>query len=256
MSLPERGAQLTFEHLHGRGKGQRVETDVHRLGRLVSGDETSGVLDHFGGRQRTALLRDDDRVDSFTPPVVRYADDNVLGFQHRADADRFLADFQARLAKFGLALHPDKTRLLEFGRFAAQSRRARGQGKPETFQFLGFVHACGRTRKGWFMVHRRTAAERLRAKLQEVKAEVRLRRHAPVPEVGEWLGAVVRGHCQYYGMIGNSKAISQSLIDGLGTPPERLFTVYNGIDAVEFQSSLSAAEAKAKLGVRETQRRE
>jgi len=141
--------------------------------------------------------------------VVRYLDDFIIGFQYRGEAERFLTALRERLGQFGLTLHPDKTRLLEFGRFAAQSRRARGQGKPETFQFLGFVHACGRTRKGWFMVHRRTAAERLRAKLQEVKAEVRLRRHAPVPEVGEWLGAVVRGHCQYYGIIGNSKAINR-----------------------------------------------
>jgi RNA-directed DNA polymerase len=141
--------------------------------------------------------------------VVRYLDDFIVGFQYRGEAERFLTALRERLGQFGLTLHPDKTRLLEFGRFAAQSRRARGQGKPETFQFLGFVHACGRTRKGWFMVHRRTAAERLRAKLQEVKAEVRLRRHAPVPEVGEWLGAVVRGHCQYYGIIGNSKAINR-----------------------------------------------
>jgi group II intron reverse transcriptase/maturase len=141
--------------------------------------------------------------------VVRYLDDFIVGFQYRGDAERFLTALRERLGQFGLTLHPDKTRLLEFGRFVAQSRQARGQGKPETFQFLGFVHACGRTRKGWFMVHRRTAAERLRAKLQEVKAEVRQRRHAPVPEVGEWLGAVVRGHCQYYGIIGNSKAINR-----------------------------------------------
>jgi len=105
--------------------------------------------------------------------VVRYADDFIVGFQYHTDAEQFLIALRERLGQFGLRLHPDKTRLLEFGRYAGQNRQERRQGKPETFQFLGFVHACGRTRKGWFMVHRRRAAERLRAKLQEVKAEVR-----------------------------------------------------------------------------------
>src|SRR6266567_4946231 len=139
--------------------------------------------------------------------MVRYLDDFIVGFQNRRDAEGFLEALRERLGQFGLRLHPDKTRLLEFGRFAAQNRHERGQRKPETFQFLGFVHVCGRTRKGWFTVQRHTAAERLRAKLKEVKAELRQRRHAPVPEVGQWLGAVVRGHCQYYGIAGNSRAI-------------------------------------------------
>src|SRR5207245_8540378 len=103
--------------------------------------------------------------------------------------------------------HPNKTRLLEFGRYAAQNRQERGQGKPETFPFLGFVHRCGRTKKGGFMVHRQTAGDRLRAKLKEVKAKVRQRRHDPGPEVGEWLGSVVHGQCQYYGIPGNWRAI-------------------------------------------------
>jgi len=114
-----------------------------------------------------------------------------------------------RLGQFGLMLHPDKTRLLEFGRFATQDRQARGRGKPETFQFLGFVHACEHTRTGWFVVHRHTAADRLRAKLAEVKDELRRRRHAPIPEVGKYLAAVVRGQAQYYGIKGNSKAIQR-----------------------------------------------
>jgi hypothetical protein len=139
--------------------------------------------------------------------IVRYLDDFIVGFQNRGEAERFLIALRERLGQFGLTLHPDKTRLLEFGRFAAQNRQERGKGKPQTFQFLGFVHACGRTRKGGFMVHRLTAPERLRAKLQEVKTELRQRRHAPIPEMGAWLAAVVRGHCQYYGVIGNSQAI-------------------------------------------------
>ncbi len=141
--------------------------------------------------------------------IVRYLDDFIVGFQHRTDAEQFLIVLRERLGQFGLTLHPDKTRLLEFGRYAAQNRQERGQGKPETFQFLGVVHSCGRTRKGKFRVHRHTAADRLRAKLSEVKAELRRRRHDPVPEVGHYLAAVVRGHCQYYGIPGNGRAIAR-----------------------------------------------
>jgi group II intron reverse transcriptase/maturase len=139
--------------------------------------------------------------------VVRYLDDFIVGFQARADAERFLNAVRERLGQFGLELHPDKTRLLEFGRFAASERRQRGAGKPETFQFLGFVHACGRTRQGWFTVRRQTASQRLRAKLHEVGKGLQRRWHVPLPEVGRWLGSVVRGHCQYYGIPGNSAAI-------------------------------------------------
>ena len=141
--------------------------------------------------------------------IVRYLDDFIVGFQHRRDAERFLEALRERLGRFGLRLHSDKTRLLEFGRYAAQNRQERGQGKPETFHFLGFVHSCGRTGKGEFMVHRHTAPDRLRAKLKEVKDELMRRRHAPVPEVGKWLGSVVRGHCRYYGIPGNWRAIKR-----------------------------------------------
>jgi group II intron reverse transcriptase/maturase len=141
--------------------------------------------------------------------VVRYLDDFIVGFQDRADAEQFLMAVREQLGQFGLSLHPDKTRLLEFGRHAAQNRRGRGQGKPETFQFLGFVHSCGRSRKGWFMVRRHTIGDRQRAKLTEVKEELRQRWHDPIPEVGHWLGSVVRGHCQYYGIAGNMRAIKR-----------------------------------------------
>jgi group II intron reverse transcriptase/maturase len=141
--------------------------------------------------------------------IVRYLDDVIVGFQHRTEAEQFLIVLRERLGQFGLTLHPDKTRVLEFGRYAAQNRQERGQGKPETFQFLGLVHSCGRTRKGEFRVHRQTAADRLRAKLSEVKAELRRRRHDPVPEVGHYLAGVVRGHCQYYGIPGNGRAIAR-----------------------------------------------
>ncbi len=141
--------------------------------------------------------------------IVRYLDDFIVGFEIRKDAEQFLSALRERLGQFGLTLHPDKTRLLEFGRYAAQNRQERGQGKPETFQFLGFIHSCGRTGRGEFVVHRHTAGDRLRAKLREVKAELRQRRHDPIPKVGQWLGSVVRGHCQYYGIPGNWRAIGR-----------------------------------------------
>ena len=135
--------------------------------------------------------------------VVRYADDFIVGFQYRAEAERFLAELRERLAKFRLELHPEKTRLLEFGRFAAEDRQRAGQGKPETFDFLGFTHICGKTRGGRFTVVRQTIQQRLQAKLREVKAELRRRLHDPVAEVGAWLRSVVNGHLQYYGVPTN-----------------------------------------------------
>jgi RNA-directed DNA polymerase len=141
--------------------------------------------------------------------TVRFLDDFIVGFEDRADAEHFLTALRERLGQFGLTLHPDKTRLLEFGRYAAERRQRRGHRKPETFQFLGFVHSCGRTRAGKFAVHRQTGGPRLRAKLKEVKNELRHRWHDPIPEVGLWLGSVVRGHCQYYGIPGNFRAIGR-----------------------------------------------
>jgi group II intron reverse transcriptase/maturase len=140
--------------------------------------------------------------------VVRYADDFVMGFQHRHEAERFLRELGERFDKFGLALHPDKTRLIEFGRFAAENRRKRGERKPETFTFLGFIHICGQIRgnKG-FIVKRETATKRLRAKLTEVKSELALRRHEPIPQQGKWLRSVVRGYFNYHGVPGNTAAL-------------------------------------------------
>src|SRR5256712_8774305 len=136
--------------------------------------------------------------------VVRYADDSVLGFQYRADAERFLQEWRERLQKFGLELHPDKTRLIEFGRFAAHDRKRRGEGKPETFNFLGFTHICGRTWKsGKFFVLRKTQRERLLAKLKQVKAALRVRLHQPLAEVGRWLRSVVQGYFNYHAVPGN-----------------------------------------------------
>ena len=132
--------------------------------------------------------------------AVRYADDWVGGFQYRDDAERFQRAVAERLGQFGLKLHPDKTRLIEFGRFARENRCRKGQGKPQTFDFLGFTHCCGKTRKGHFMVLRLTSAKRLRAKLQAVKLELRRRMHHSIPEQGQYLRAVVTGHGRYFGV--------------------------------------------------------
>jgi RNA-directed DNA polymerase len=139
--------------------------------------------------------------------VVRFADDFVVGFEHREDAERFLAELRERFAQFGLTLHPDKTRLIEFGRTADRNRRRRGDGKPETFNFLGFTHACSRTRTGRFTVLRTTMRRRWQAKLQAVKAELRRRLHTPIPEQGAYLRAVLRGHVNYYGVPRNAPSL-------------------------------------------------
>jgi hypothetical protein len=140
--------------------------------------------------------------------IIRYADDTVLGFQYQADADRFLENFRERLKKFGLELHPDKTRRIEFGRFAEQNREKRGEGKPETFDFLGFSHISGKDRNGKFALKRKTIAKRLRAKLQEIKQELRRRMHDPVPQTGKWLRSVVQGYFNYYAVPGNMQRLN------------------------------------------------
>jgi len=140
--------------------------------------------------------------------IVRFADDAVVGFEYRQDAERFWADLRERLAKFSLELNADKTRLIRFGRFAAQQRKERGLGKPETFQFLGFTHICGRTKAGRFKLTRITDKKRIRTKLSKVKAELIRRRHLPIPDQGRWLASVLRGHCNYYAVPDNSKAIN------------------------------------------------
>ncbi len=135
--------------------------------------------------------------------VVRYADDTVLGFQAQTEADRFLEDFRERLRKFGLELHPEKTRRIEFGRYAESNRQRRGEGKPETFDFLGFTHISGKSRKGYFTVKRHTAGKRLRKKLRELKQELRARRHEPTALTGKWLRSVVQGYFNYHAVPDN-----------------------------------------------------
>jgi len=141
--------------------------------------------------------------------IVRFADDIVVGFQTKADAVRFWAELIERMRKFSLELHPEKTRLLEFGPFATENRKKRGEGKPETFNFLGFTHICGKKRSnGMFTVLRQTMRKRLQAKLNEVKTELRRRLHHPIPEVGQWLHSVVSGQLRYYGVPMNGPALN------------------------------------------------
>jgi group II intron reverse transcriptase/maturase len=140
--------------------------------------------------------------------IVRFADDFLVGFEHRNDAERFHAELRKRLAEFSLELHSEKTRLVQFGRYAAPNRARRGLGLPDTFDFLGFTHICGKSRNGDFLLRRHTMRKRLRSKLLEVKAELQRRRHLPIPEQGRWLGAVVRGHANYYGVPGNLDAVA------------------------------------------------
>jgi len=140
--------------------------------------------------------------------IVRWADDFIVGFEQREDAERFLEDLRARLAEFCLELNAEKTRLIEFGRFAARDRAARGLGKPETFRFLGFTHICAETKKGRFKLKRITDSKRMRAKLREVNTELMRRRHLPIPVQGQWLASVVRGHFAYYAVPDNIDAVT------------------------------------------------
>ena len=141
--------------------------------------------------------------------VVRYADDTIVGFQHQRDGERFLADLKGRLAAFALTLHPEKTRLIAFGKFAAERRARRGRGKPETFDFLGFTHICGTKANGkGFQLWRKTVRKRLKAKLREIKEELRRHINASVAEQGRWLASVMRGYFAYHAVPTNSAAIS------------------------------------------------
>jgi len=140
--------------------------------------------------------------------VVRYADDFVVGFEYESDARRFWDALRARLEEFALSLHPDKTRLIEFGRHAADRRARAGLGKPETFKFLGFIFICGKSHRGQFVVQRKTRRDRMQVKLKEVKEELRKRMHQPIPEQGRWLARVVRGYFAYYAVPTNRASIS------------------------------------------------
>jgi RNA-directed DNA polymerase len=159
------------------------------------------VLDLWGKRWRQRNATGD-------MIIVRYADDVVVGFEHEGDARRFLDAMRARLEEFALSLHPDKTRLIEFGRFAAVNRKRRGLGKPETFAFLGFTFICGKTRKGHFQLQRKTRGDRMRAKLLDINEDLRRRMHWPIPKQGNWLGQIVGGHFAYFAVPTNIRALT------------------------------------------------
>ena len=139
--------------------------------------------------------------------IVRYADDFIVGFQHESDARRFLDMMRERLREFALSLHPEKTRLIEFGRFAAQNRKRRGLGKPETFNFLGFTFICGKSKRGKFLLRRKSRADRMRAKIREVKGQLQRRMHQSIPEQGKWLRQVVAGYFNYHAVPMNTRAL-------------------------------------------------
>jgi group II intron reverse transcriptase/maturase len=148
--------------------------------------------------------------------IVRYADDFVIGFECRDEAEACLEELRTRFAKFGLKLHTAKTRLIEFGSFAAERRAQRGEPCPETFDFLGFTHRCGKTRKrGWFIIERSTIAKRLRAMLAAIKRQLRRRMHRPVGETGRWLRSVVQGRLGYHAGPGNGRRLCQ-FVDEVG----------------------------------------
>jgi len=158
------------------------------------------VFDLWAQQWRTRRARGD-------VVIVRYADDVLVGFQYRSQAERFLRELRGRLRKFSLELHPDKTRLVEFGAFAASNRQERGVGKPETFDFLGFTHVCAKTRRGKFLLHRRTSRRRMQTKLREMKVELQRRMHLPLVAQGAWLGRVVRGYFAYHAVPTNAQCL-------------------------------------------------
>ena len=141
--------------------------------------------------------------------MVRFADDIILGFQYRHEAARFLEELKSRFKKFNLEVNTEKTSLIEFGRYAAERRKERGEGKPETFDFLGFTHICGKSRKGKYMVLRKTSGKKMSRKLAELKKTMRERLHWSIPEAGKWLSSVIVGHCRYYGVPWNGKSLSR-----------------------------------------------
>jgi group II intron reverse transcriptase/maturase len=143
--------------------------------------------------------------------IVRYADDFIVGFQHENDARRFWNEMRERLQEFALSLHPEKTRLIEFGRGAAENRKRRGLGKPETFKFLGFTFICGKSRRGKFQIKRKSRRDRMRAKLQAIKQELRRRMHQPIPQQGKWLRQVVTGYFNYHAVPTNGSTLTAFL---------------------------------------------
>jgi group II intron reverse transcriptase/maturase len=184
-------------HWHAQAAGTPPGGSVSPLAANIS---LHSVLDVWAERWRRRYARGE-------VIIVRYSDDFLVGFEHRDDAERFWTELRQRMRQVNLERHPEKTQLIEFGRFATERRQRRGQGKPETFDFLGFTHLCSKTRTGKFTVRRKTIAKRLRQKLQEVKATLRMRMHWPIPQQGAWLRSVLRGHYRDYGVPRNGSLL-------------------------------------------------
>jgi group II intron reverse transcriptase/maturase len=187
-------------------EGKRIQSEVGTvqggsISPLLANLYLHYVLDLWIQRWRKKQARGD-------VIVVRWADDFIVGFEHRGEGERFLTELRERFEKFGLELHPDKTRLIEFGRYARSNRARRGEGRPETFDFLGFTHVCSETKKGRFSVLRKTMQKRLQAKLKDVHSRLRRSMHQPVPEQGKYLRSVILGHMRYYGVPGNRPSIA------------------------------------------------
>ena len=172
------------------------------------GGSPSRLVDHRGSDRPGRVGSFSDREWGVLRDPQHHPHAHVQCRDHAQGRCRSTADLRERFAKFNLELHPDKTRLIEFGRNAARSRVARGEGKPETFDFLGLTHICGKSKSGRFWVRRKTVAKRMRAKLKELKVELLRRRHQSIPEQGGWLGSVVRGHLAYYAVPGNTDAVA------------------------------------------------
>ena len=201
MIVEDTGNGLRHGTRHRRSPDKEPETATPRRPPALRLSSTR-VFDLWVQRWRQKQARGD-------VIVVRFADDFVVGFEHQVEAERFLTELRERFARFGLELHPEKTRLIEFGRRARRNREDRGdRGAPGSFNFLGFTHSCGKTRKGGFTVLRQTMRKRWQAKLKAVKTELKARMHDPIPEVGKYLRAVVLGHVRYYGVPRNGPAIS------------------------------------------------
>ncbi len=178
----------------------QVGSDAAPFGGSPYGSYLAGL---FAGNQRDLSMAAGDVI------IIRYADDIVLGFQHEDEARAFLRELQERMRAFELALHPDKTRLIRFGRYAAEDRKRLGQGKPETFDFLGFTHFCTRSWiTGAFVIGRKTIKKRMRARLQAIKMELRRRRHDPIAETGGWLNKVLTGHLNYFAVPLNARSVT------------------------------------------------
>jgi group II intron reverse transcriptase/maturase len=189
-------------------EGQRSETKVGTPQGAVISPLLANIYLHYAYDQWVAAWRK--KLAQGDVIVVRYADDTVMGFQYRKDADRFLEQLRERMQRFGLELHPEKTRRIEFGRYAERDRTKRGEGKPETFDFLGFTHICGTNgTKGEFVVWRKSASQRMRAKLLQIKQQLRRRRHEPCAQTGKWLRSVVQGYFNYHAVPGNSYTLAR-----------------------------------------------